>query len=150
MLYEQLCSQQQAVVSPRLEHRLALRSTATAVAAITPATELPSAVCASTTSPCLPCLQVLFDAGACYSIFLSSGLVALGPDYFYKLFLIIALDFIGLYFAAWFVADAFTLTGTLLTSHRRETSPRAFYDGEALLLALQGGGCCRSSGGGCW
>lgn len=86
----------------------------------------------SPTTPCCfpPLLQLLFDAGAAYSIFMSAGFLALGGDFFGRVPLVFLLDFLAIYFAFGVLFDLVTLTSVLITTARLGTTPLAFYDGE--------------------
>eukprot|EP00877_Chromochloris_zofingiensis_P010488 jgi/Chrzof1/5693/Cz16g12010.t1 len=72
-------------------------------------------------------LQLLFDAGAAYSIFISSVYFGVGPEFFGRTFLVYLLDFIAIYFAIGVFFDVATLGAILITTARLGTSPQSFY-----------------------
>jgi hypothetical protein len=80
---------------------------------------------------------LLFDAGAAYSIFMTAGFLALGPDFFGRVPLVFLLDFLSIYFTFGVLFDVVTLTSVLITTARLGTTPLAFYDG-AYLCGLLG------------
>jgi hypothetical protein len=73
---------------------------------------------------------LLFDAGAAYSIFMTAGFLALGPDFFGRVPVVFLLDFLSIYFAFGVLFDVVTLTSVLITTAKLGTSPLAAYDGE--------------------
>jgi len=75
-------------------------------------------------------LQLLFDFGAAYSIFISSTFFALGPPFFGRVVLVYLLDFLAIYFAIGIFFDVVTLTSILFTTFKLGTAPMAFYDGK--------------------
>jgi hypothetical protein len=75
-------------------------------------------------------LQLLFDAGAAYSLFMTAGFFALGPTFFGRTVLVFGLDFLALYFAIGLFFDIVTLTSVLITTVRLGTTPVAFFEGE--------------------
>jgi hypothetical protein len=89
-------------------------------------------------------LQLLFDAGAAYSIFMTAGFLALGGDFFGRVPLVFLLDFLAIYFAFGVLFDLVTLTSVLITTAKLGTTPLACYDGEfaanACVCAYLGGG----------
>jgi len=87
---------------------------------------------------CLPGLQLLLDAGAAYSIFMTAGFLALGPDFFGRVPLVFLLDFVSIYFTFGVLFDIVTLTTVLITTARLGTAPLAFYDGESSWAVLHG------------
>jgi hypothetical protein len=88
-------------------------------------------------------LQLLFDAGAAYSIFMTAGFLALGPDFFGRVPLVFLLDFLSIYFTFGVLFDVVTLTSVLITTARLGTTPLAFYDGACASVARCAGGCCQ-------
>jgi hypothetical protein len=88
--------------------------------------------------PCLLLLwhlQLLFDAGAAYSIFMTAGFLALGGDFFGRVPLVFLLDFLAIYFAFGVLFDLVTLTSVLITTAKLGTTPLAFYDGRFAAIA---------------
>lgn len=81
-------------------------------------------------------LQLLFDAGAAYSLFMTAGFFALGPPFFGRTVLVLAGDFLAIYFAICLLFDIVTLTSVLISTARLGTTPVAFFDGELCFL------CC--------
>lgn len=82
-------------------------------------------------------LQLLFDAAAAYSLFISSTFFALGPEFFGRTVFVFLLDFLAIYFAIGLLFDIVTLTSVLITTVKLGTTPVAFYDGERV-QALDG------------
>lgn len=83
-------------------------------------------------------VQLLFDAGAAYSIFMTAGFLALGPDFFGRVPLVFLLDFLSIYFTFGVLFDVVTLTSVLITTARLGTTPLAFYDAVKEIAAAQG------------
>lgn len=83
-------------------------------------------------------VQLLFDAGAAYSIFMTAGLLALGPDFFGRVPVVFLLDFLSIYFAFGVLFDVVTLTSVLITTAKLGSSPLAFYDAIKAIAASQG------------
>lgn len=86
----------------------------------------------------MPGSQLLLDAGAAYSIFMTAGFLALGPDFFGRVPLVFLLDFLSIYFTFGVLFDIVTLTTVLITTARLGTAPLAFYDGESSWAVLHG------------
>jgi hypothetical protein len=78
---------------------------------------------------CLLHLQLLFDAGAAYSLFMTAGFFALGPPFFGRTVLVLLGDFLAIYFAICLLFDIVTLTSVLITTARLGTTPVAFFEG---------------------
>lgn len=74
-------------------------------------------------------MQLLFDAAAAYSVFMSAGLFAVGPPFFGRTVLVFLLDGLAAYFAVGLLFDLVTLTSVLITTVRMGIAPMAFYDG---------------------
>lgn len=72
-------------------------------------------------------VQLLFDAAAAYSIFMSAGFFALGPDFTGRVVLVFLLDFLAIYFAVGLLFDVVTLASVLITTAKLGASPVAFY-----------------------
>jgi hypothetical protein len=84
----------------------------------------------------LALLQLLFDFGAAYSIFISSTFFALGPPFWGRVVLVYLLDFLAIYFAIGIFFDVVTLTSILFTTFKLGTAPMAFYDGKHIIEHL--------------
>lgn len=83
--------------------------------------------------------QLAFDGAAAFSIFMSAGFLALGPDFFGRVPLVFLLDALSIYFAFGVFFDVVTLTSVLITTAKLGTSPLAFYDGACVCERLMGG-----------
>ncbi|KAI8469257.1 MAG: hypothetical protein J3K34DRAFT_470080 [Monoraphidium minutum] len=72
-------------------------------------------------------LQTLIDAAAAYSIFNSALFFGIGPEFFGKGFLVIALNVLSGYFAVGVLFDVATLIAILVTTAKMGTSVDSFY-----------------------
>eukprot|EP00775_Hariotina_reticulata_P003826 gene3826-4084_t len=84
-------------------------------------------------------VQLLFDFGAAYSIFISSTFFALGPPFWGQVALVYLLDFLAIYFAIGIFFDVVTLTSILITTAKLGTAPMAFYDAVKAIAGPAGG-----------
>eukprot|EP00879_Flechtneria_rotunda_P001643 GHRR01001803.1.p1 GENE.GHRR01001803.1~~GHRR01001803.1.p1 ORF type:complete len:350 (+),score=128.99 GHRR01001803.1:229-1278(+) len=73
-------------------------------------------------------IQLLVDAAAAYSIFLSAGFFALGPPFYARDFVVLLLDLLALYFATGCLFDLVTLTSVLISAAKLGTAPDRFYE----------------------
>uniref|UniRef100_A0A383WDY0 EF-hand domain-containing protein n=1 Tax=Tetradesmus obliquus TaxID=3088 RepID=A0A383WDY0_TETOB len=83
-------------------------------------------------------IQLLFDAGAAYSLFMTAGFFALGPPFFGRTVLVLAGDFLAIYFAICLLFDIVTLTSVLISTARLGTTPVAFFDAVKTIAAPAG------------
>ncbi|KAF6252559.1 hypothetical protein COO60DRAFT_517452 [Scenedesmus sp. NREL 46B-D3] len=91
-------------------------------------------------------VQLLFDAGAAYSGYMTAGFFALGPAFFGRTALVILLDFLAVYFAFGLLFDIITLTSVLISTVRLGTTPVAFFDAVKAIAAPAGGSVGREGG----
>ncbi|KAF8058368.1 DYF13 [Scenedesmus sp. PABB004] len=85
-------------------------------------------------------VQLLFDGGAAYSIFMTSTLFAAGPDFWGRPFAVFGLDFLAIYFALSVFFDVITLTSVVITTAKLGTAPQAFYDAVKAIAGPAGSG----------